>query len=84
MAAKLRIIADDADIRAVLTALDQAPGIRIVDTSGPRPSRDGGVRVYAVAEVTPTTTAEDRAERQDPPPALPQRAPRQMFRKASK
>ncbi|QBI53398.1 hypothetical protein [Streptomonospora litoralis] len=60
MALKLRFSGEEHDIRQALGALRDAPGIRLVDTSGAQPNRrDGGVRVYAVVEIRATQRAEE-------------------------
>lgn len=72
MAVKVRLVGEEPGIRAALQALHDAPGMRVVDTSGARPTRYGeGVRVYAVVETSNTLRAEDATAAERAPGALP-------------
>lgn len=52
MAIDIRLIGDKDEFLAVLQTLHDNPRIRVVQTSGARPtSHDEGVRVYATVEV---------------------------------
>lgn len=72
MALEIRLSGEETEMGNLLRALDSAPGVRVVRTSGARPNRrDPGVRVYATVEASETVRAEETSEGPAPGAGIP-------------